>query len=422
LFQLHVLILNLKCRVREVLTIPNDLVNRYPWLPSLKVYYSDIADKLPSEFISDIFSKRDSKQISEHVLIIFESAFNNLEEIPNLKNENLSIQVYILLNILVYALDNKLIKNRIANLYSKDAYSKMKRDNRESDLYNICLDLELRVNFYDPPIQYGNKMLKDTREKQATNFTIYYIDYLKLASKLRDEYRKLAHNPLQNGYVYVQNRNLIRLIQEYVRNKILIKETEDKASLKSFLDKAFKIQEFKELYDQILSIWAKKEEDFDFTFKIDITNKTDILKLYPPCVLEILKKAKEGQNLVHHERLFIVWFLLALEYPVEHIVDVFSTLPDFDREKTNYQVEYAKKKKYTPYQCSTLQSISLCKKEKYKDTLCLEGYGSIEPSERKKLKHPLAYVRIKQYRNDKEEEFLKSKAKREQEESQKKNE
>ena len=279
LFQLHVLILNLKCRVREALTIPNDLVNRYPWLPSLKVYYSDIADKLPSEFISDIFSKRDSKQISEHVLIIFESAFNNLEEIPNLKNENLSIQVYILLNILVYALDNKLITNRIANLYSKDAYSKMERDNRESDLYNICLDLELRVNFYDPPIQYGNKMLKDTREKQATNFTIYYIDYLKLASKLRDEYRKLAHNPLQNGYVYVQNRNLIRLIQEYVRNKILIKETEDKASLKSFLDKSFKIQEFKELYDHILSIWAKKEEDFDFTFKIDITGKTDILKL-----------------------------------------------------------------------------------------------------------------------------------------------
>ena len=191
------------------------------------------------------------------------------------------------------------------------------------------------------------------------------------------------------------------MIQEYVRNKILIEETEDKASLNSFLEEVLKIQEFRELYEKINSIWTKRKEDFNYTFKIDIAGKTDILKLYPPCVMEILKKAGEGQNLVHHERLFIVWFLLALDYPVEKVVDVFSTLPDFNRDKTNYQVEYAKKKKYTPYQCSTLQSINLCMKEKYKDKLCLEGYGYGKPSEKKKIKHPLAYVRIKQYRVEK---------------------
>ena len=399
MFQLYELILNLKCRVREALSIPSDLVNRYPWLPSLKLQYSDIADKLPSEFISDIFSKSDSEQISERVLLIFESAFNNLEDIPNPKDENLSIQVYILLKILVYALNNKIITNRIANIYSKDAYRKMERDNSESDLYNICQDLELRVNFYDEPKNFGIKILKDIRERKITNFTIYYIDYLKLASNLRDEYRKLAHNSLRDGFVYIQNRNLMRLIQEYVRNKILVEETEDKASLKSFLEEVFKHQEFKTLYEKIMSIWTKRKEDFDFTFKIDITDKTDIQKLYPPCVIEILKKAGEGQNLVHHERLFIVWFLLALNYPVEKVVDVFSTLPDFNREKTNYQVEYAKKKKYTPYQCSTLQSISLCMKEKYKDKLCQEGYG--KSSEKKKLKHPLFYVQTKQYWDEK---------------------
>ena len=403
------------------MSIPIDLVNRYPWLPSLKLFYPGLGDKSPTEFISDIFSKSDSKQISDRVLLIFESAFNNLEGIPDSKNENLSIDVYLLLNILIYALNNKLITNRIANLYSKNAYSKMERDNSESDLYDICKDLELRVNFYDPPIQYGNKILKDNREKLETNFTINFIDYLKLASNLRDDYRKLVHNSVQNGYVYLQNRNLIRLIQEYVRNKILIEETEDKASYNSFLDNAFKIQEFKELFEKINIIWTKRKEDFEFTFKFDNTGKTDIMKFFPPCVLEILKKAKEGQNLVHHERLFIVWFLLALDYPVEKVVDVFSTLPDFDRDKTNYQVEYAKKKKYTPYQCSTLQSIGLCMKEKYKDKLCLEGYGSKEQTERKKLKHPLAYIRIKQYRNERDEAYRKNKTKKELEESQKQN-
>ena len=404
------------------MSIPIELLNRYPWLPSLKIFYSNIADKTPSEFIIDIFSKSNSKQISDRVFEIFDSAFNNLEDIPNLKDESVSVQVYILLNILVYTLNNKIITNRIANLYSKNAYNKMEKDNSLSNLYDICKDLELRVNFYDPPEKFGNKILKDNREKLETNFTIYYIDYLKLASNLRDDYRKLAHRPLQNGYVYVQNRNLMRLIQEYVRNKILIEETDDKASLKSFLEEVLRIQEFKELYEKINSIWAKRKEDFDYSFKFNINGKADILELFPPCVMEILKKAKEGQNLVHHERLFIVWFLLALDYPVEKVVDVFSTLPDFNREKTKYQVEYAKKKKYTPYQCSTLQSINLCMKVKYKDELCQEGYGSKDLAERKKIKHPLFYVQIKQYRDEKDEEFLKNKAKRELEELKKQNE
>ena len=45
---------------------------------------------------------------------------------------------------------------------------------------------------------------------------------------------------------------------------------------------------------------------------------------------------------------------------------------------------------------------------KYKDEMCLTGYGSKDPKERKKLKHPLAYVRIKQYRIEKEENYKKT--------------
>jgi DNA primase large subunit len=278
--------------------------------------------------------------------------------------------------------------------------------------------LGLRLNYYDPPIEYGIKIVKDNREMRKTNFTIHYIDYLRLASNLRDEYRKLTNNPLIDGNVYIQNKALIRLIQEYVRNKLLVEETEDKASLNAFNNDVFKIQGFKDLFEKIQSIWSKRKEEFDFTFKLDIKSKEDLLMLYPPCVIEILKKAEEGQNLVHHERLFIVWFLLALEYPVEKVVDVFATLPDFDRNKTTYQVEYAKRKNYTPYQCSTLKSLGLCMAEKYKDELCIEGYGSVKPMERKKVKHPLGYVRIKKYRED----YQKNLAKRELEDSEKPNE
>jgi DNA primase large subunit len=406
------------------LSISNELVNRYPWLPSLKKIYEDIGEKPPAEFVSDIFTTSDSIQITKRVLKIFEAAFNNLEEIPDKRKDNLNVHVYLLLKIMLYALNNKIITNRIANLYSKSAYNDMEHENSISNIYDICKDLGLKINSYDPPQLYGLKILKDHREKVETNFSIHYIDYLRLASNLRDEYRKLTNNPLIDGYVFIQNKALIRLIQEYVRNKLLIEEAEDKASLKAFIKDVSQIQGFNDLYNNIKTLWDNRKEEFDFTFKLDIKSKEEMLLSYPPCVIEILKKAEEGQNLVHHERLFIVWFLLALEYPVENVVNIFSTLPDFDRDKTTYQVEYAKRKNYTPYQCSTLKSLGLCMANKYKDEgeLCREGYGSKDPAERKELKHPLFYVQLKQYRSERAKEYNKSLAKRELEDSKKPNE
>ena len=397
------------------MSISNELINRYPWLPSLKEYYFNIGSEEPTKFINDIFSKEIGGDIKERLLKIFEAAFENLEEIPDYNDDNLNVYVYVLLKILLYTLDNKMITNRIANLYSKNTYKEMEREHNDSNLYNICKDLGLRIRYYDPPVQYGIFTVKDQHQKLKTNFTIFYVDYLNLASKLRDEYRKLTHVALTNGYIFIQNRGLIRLIQEYVREKLLIEETGDKSALKIFLKAVLAIKEFKDLYDKIVSAWALRKDDFDFTFKIDFKSKEDITILYPPCVKEILKKAKSGQNLVHYERLYIVWFLLALDYPVEKVVNMFSTLPDFDRGRTTYQVEFAKRKKYIPYQCSTLQSFNLCMAVTYKDELCLKGYGSKDPLERKKLKHPLGYVRIKQYRAIKEKEYLKNRKKLESE-------
>ena len=89
--------------------------------------------------------------------------------------------------------------------------------------------------------------------------------------------------------------------------------------------------------------------------------------------------------------MFITFFLNALEYPIEYIIDIFSTLPDFNKEITKYQVDFAKKKAYTPHSCETLKTLNLCMAEKYKDNLCLEGYYSKKFDAEKKIKHPLFY-------------------------------
>jgi len=381
-----------------------DLVKRYPWLPSLEKLYSDIALKDPIDFINDLFTS-ENYFLYDRILEFFKGAFEKIEQFSYYKDDEINIYLYLLLKILLFILDNNQISNRIAELYSKITYSELNKEN-ESNLYYIYHDLNLDVVYEQEPFIYKKRILKDQIELMQTNFKIYFIDYLKLSSHLRDDYRKLVNNALSNGYVYIKPMQLNRLIQEYVRNKILDKTQADSKSLNNFKEKLFENQKIKDLYDEISADWEKKKQLFDYSIEIEFKDGKDLSEIFPPCVKEILSKAQEGQNLIHTERLYILWFLNALNYPEEKIINVFSTLPDFDEEKTRYQVRYAMKKGYKPYSCQSLKSMNLCMAKKSNDELCLSGYGAKDPNERKILAHPLAYTQIKQYRAHKWKNYI----------------
>ncbi|MFX1419832.1 MAG: hypothetical protein ACFE9N_13015 [Promethearchaeota archaeon] len=373
-----------------------DLVKRYPWLPSLKTYYSNIASKDPFNFINEVFTSDKVKDLKIKVLNIFNDAFNNIELISDYDFDETNIHIYLILKILLFILNNKILANRVANIYSKTTYNELNKEN-EYNLYYIYNDLNLEVIYDENPISYKKIVVKGQKEIYKTNFKISYIDYLKLASNLKDEYRKLVNNALLDGYVYIKPENLNRLLQEHVRIKLLSQNTLDSISLKKFKEKLFKVQEFKDLFDSIEEIWESKKEEFEYTLDITYKEGKDMWESFPPCIKEILTKAQEGQNLIHTERLFILWVLNALEYPEEQIINVFSTLPDFDREKTAYQVKYAIKKGYTPYSCNSLKSYNLCMMNKYKDKLCIEGYFSKKLQEQRKVSHPLFYIQYMQF-------------------------
>jgi DNA primase large subunit len=375
-----------------------DLVKRYPWLPSLKTYYSDIASTEPLEFINRIFTSDKSKILKIMTLKIFNDAFNNIEQISEYHFDETNIYIYLLLRILLYILNNKILSNRVANIYSKTTYSELNKEN-EYNLYYIYKDLDLDVLYEENETMYKKIIVKDQQEIYKTNFKISYIDYLKFASNLKDEYRKLVNNALLQGYVYIKAEQLNRLLQEHVRMKILTQNIVDSNHLDKLKADLFKVQDFKDLFDSITEIWESKKEEFEYSLDITYKEGKDISESFPPCIKEILTKAQEGQNLIHTERLYILWILNALKYPEEKIVDVFSTLPDFDREKTAYQVKYAIKKGYSPYSCKSLKSYTLCMANKYKDKLCLEGYFSKKLQVQRQISHPLFYINLKQYKS-----------------------
>ncbi len=387
-----------------------ELVKHYPWLPSLKEYYSDIEAKDPVDFINEVFSSDNHYDVNKRILNIFELSFENVEIFPNYTQDDINIYLYLSLRILLYVLDNKVITNRVANIYSKTTYNEL---NKESDynLYYIYQDLNLDVIYEQEPIIYKKIILKDQIEIKDTNFKIHFIDYLKLSSRLKDEFRKLVNNPVSNGYVIIPSKSLNRLIQEYVRNKFIMNNKRDNRNLSRFKDKLFKNQNFKTIFEKINAKWDLMKEEFEYSFEVGFKKGKDISKDFPPCIKEIHTKIKEGQNLIHTERLFLTWFLNALKYPEDEIINVFSSLPDFDRDKTAYQVRYAIKKGYTPYSCQSLKSMNLCMAKQYKDTLCLEGYFSKKLAVQKQISHPLFYVQFNQFKSSKKN-FIKNESRK----------
>jgi DNA primase large subunit len=377
------------------------LVRRYPWLPSLKEYYPKKALKGPIDFINEIFSPNNDNVIKERLLEFFEGAFSTIKEFSFYMDDEVNIDFYIVLKILLSVLDSKQIANRIAELYSRITNKNLNKDKYNLDY--IYKDLGLDVPKSEKSQIYKRIIVKDLNTIFKTKYKIHYIDYLKLAIKLKDNRRRLVNNSLSNGYVFIRSKDLNRLMREYVRSKITTF-----VNLKDIKDSLFENHLFKDLVEKIEETWDKLKEEFEYSFKFEYSEGKVEKDDFPPCIQEIRAKIDEGQNLVHTERLFIVWFLIALKFPEEEIVNIFSLLPDFNREKTEYQVRYAIRKAYTPYSCKSLKSYNLCMAKKYKDDICLKGYYSKTQDKQMDLSRPLSYINIKKYRSNKTTNYSKN--------------
>lgn len=394
------------------MNISPELLFHYPWLPSLEDFYSDLSD--PIDFLTKFSMKYQFNEFESRILNLFRSAFDNLEEINDFRPDELNAYLYVFTKILLYLLDNKRIANRIANLYSKQSYKELLSDTEDANLYDICKDLNLNIKYGDL-VKFKEEFDKGQKEELKTRFSIQFQDYLGLSIYLRDDNRKLCHKALVNGYIYLEKREIKRLLQEYVRRKFMIEDVEDKNALENLKKELFKFEEFKSIYDNILNEWELKKEEFEYSVDIHFEDGKEFRGLFPPCIKEIMTKAEEGQNLIHIERLYLVFFLHALKFPNESIIEIFKGLPDFDRKQTEYQVEFAKKKGYTPHSCNTLKSLNLCMATKYQDPLCLKGYNSKKFNEQRTIKHPLFYVQYHQYKKAMMEKKQKESIKKENE-------
>ncbi len=226
------------------------------------------------------------------------------------------------------------------------------------------------------------KELKDIKLKElADDFNIdaeineraviiHFTDYIRYASAIHEPKWKLVNRNMDRGKVTVIKEDFSRVLEEAVRKRI-------ESSLP--LEVPAKICTSLERYLLEIrnSLTTRKSE-----FSIE-EFKEIMPDCFPPCMVHALSNAQAGVNLPHSMRFALTSFLLNIGMNAEGVIELFKVSPDFDEERTRYQVMHihgATGTTYTSPSCATMITYGNC-------------YGKEALCER--ISHPLSYYRKK---------------------------
>jgi DNA primase large subunit len=201
-------------------------------------------------------------------------------------------------------------------------------------------------------------------------YVIHFTDHIRYASAFHDPKWKLVNSKMNRGMVPLTREKLSRILEEAVREKI-----------ESGLPLNVPPEICTALYEQIKEIRgaldARKSE-----FEIGEFNEV-MPDCFPPCIAHALSGAQSGVNLSHSMRFALTSFLLNIGMNVEGIIALFGVSPDFDEERTRYQVMHIHGATGTVYKspsCDTMITYGNCIG---KEPLC------------ERISHPLGFYRKK---------------------------
>jgi DNA primase large subunit len=213
----------------------------------------------------------------------------------------------------------------------------------------------------------------------GTLFLVHFTQYVKYMVPNQREW-KLNNRRVKNGFVELDKEDFCRILQNVITKRFDNELPLDiPNSVKNmFLEDA---QRSKAVADTLFK-----------QFDLKTLGKLRIMA-FPPCITNLLMRVQSGENIPHSGRLALVTFLHALGVSVEEIMKVFSASPDFNEEKTRYQVEHITGRisgtEYSSMGCDTIQTFILCpqkdRSRPEQDTLCRQEW----------LTSPLKYYKVK---------------------------
>jgi DNA primase large subunit len=209
---------------------------------------------------------------------------------------------------------------------------------------------------------------------EGGGWTMHISVYIRLAPTT-DSAWKLLLRPVRAGMVAVTDAEMARLVREALARRI----TDE---LEAERGKPLPPEAVAALAPMAAALAPKLEEARESWSTGDFGPVQP--HLFPPCIKEVFDALRRSENVAHHGRFAFATFLHTVGWNAEQILDYLSSTPNFDREKSRYQIEHVTGEKsvqaYTPPGCATMQTNGVCPLDK-RDGLCA------------KIKHPLSYYR-----------------------------
>jgi len=192
-------------------------------------------------------------------------------------------------------------------------------------------------------------------------------DYVEISAPLHEPRFKLVNRVVRKGSVEIKAEERYELLRERIR-VALRHDLPFRNIPRSLCEKvspaAEKIR--KRFQEQMLENFGAVDEG-----------------AFPPCILGLITAITAGANLTHPGRFSLVAFLHTIGMNNEQIAELFARAPDFDLEKTMYQVGHITGgggTEYTAPACAAMRTTGLCIRP---DKSC------------ETINHPLSYYRKK---------------------------
>jgi DNA primase large subunit len=269
--------------------------------------------------------------------------------VRNLKKMDVEICSYPVALLLVAATENSYIRRRYALAEAKQASVDLAFESKEKIL-RVAEDFGWRITLLT---QHGSEVPSD--------FTLHFADYLRNTTQLgTNPDWKLVNRVMTDGKVYVNQPDIVRLLEEEIRKHI-----EQRLASTELTKLPPRIAEIANNLKKLAAekIGPAEMEGFP---------KTVVQEAYPPCIKALYDAASASRHLSHVGRFTLTSFLLNVGMSPEKLTELFRSFSDFNERLTRYQVEHiagsrGSGTRYTPPNCDTLQTHNVCVN---RDELC----------------------------------------------------
>ncbi|HDM37092.1 MAG TPA: DNA primase regulatory subunit PriL [Candidatus Syntrophoarchaeum butanivorans] len=310
----------------ELLTLAN-----YPFLPQASLYVKELgisARELVYEKAYDLVRIRGR----ERVLGALRGGGpgQDLRSLDHAKESHLIRELlsYPFSRMILSAIGDAYLIRRFAMVEAKTAHRRLER---ESPAFTV---------------QIGKDLGLDVDRMTGDKLRVHFLDYIHVSSVLRGIEWKLVNRRVKDGWVVLNHKDYLRILQEFIRLRIeeglpLDLPAELRGGIERYLS---------EIREELSKKTAK------FADGIPVVNP----EKFPPCIRSMIQDIAAGINLPHSARFTLTSFLLKIGLSVEDIIKIYRSSPDFDESKTRYQVEHIASRGYTPPSCSTIRTYGNC--------------------------------------------------------------